>query len=186
MGRRKQKSLVLTTNACTAASVVNNATITLLQDIGSAYLADSPSPGSVLYYNATMKFMENIVLNLGFLEGSPLSIWDAVTAFILLGKSMQILSKQKIEHQYSNTHSLCPTTYVLSSTFPGVPIDQILVENLPLTISWTGRTVFSPREKVVAKCNYIAQVYNKMDPHLFFQQFVALIFTPLSKYNLLK
>ena len=95
MGRRKQKSLVLTTDACTAASVVNNATITLLQDIGSAYLADSPSPGSVLYYNATMKFMENIVLNLGFLEGSPLSIWDAVTAFILLGKSMQILSKQK-------------------------------------------------------------------------------------------
>lgn len=88
MGRPKLKSLVLTTDACTGASVVNNATIALLQTSGSAYLADRPTPGAIFYYNATMNFMVNIVLNLGFREGSPVSLWDAVTALILLGENL--------------------------------------------------------------------------------------------------
>jgi hypothetical protein len=84
MGRKKDKALALTTD--TGASVVNNATIALMESVGSAYLASGASPGSAFYYNATMGFMVNVVLNLGFLEGAPVSLWDAVTALILLGK----------------------------------------------------------------------------------------------------
>lgn len=86
MGRKKDKAFALTTDTCTGASVVNNATIALLESVGNAYLASGGSPGSVFYYNATMSFMVNVVLNLGFLERAPVSLWDAVTALILLGK----------------------------------------------------------------------------------------------------
>ena len=86
MGRKKDQALALTTDTCTGASVVNNATIALLESTGNAYLASGASPGSVFYYNATMGFMSNVVLNLGFREGAPVSLWDAVTALILLGK----------------------------------------------------------------------------------------------------
>ena len=65
--------------------MVNTTTITHMQDVGSAFLAGNPSPVAVSYYNATMVFLVNIVLNLGVREGSPVSLWDAVTAVILLG-----------------------------------------------------------------------------------------------------
>lgn len=48
-----------------------------------------------------------------------------------------------------------------------------------MTISWTGKTNFYPR-KGTDKCRRVAQVYDRMDPQLFFQQFVTLIFKPLS------
>ena len=87
MGRPKanNKAFALTTSECTGASVVNTTTITYMQDVGSAFLAGNPSPVAVSYYNATMAFLVNIVLNLGVREGSSVSLWDAVTAVILLG-----------------------------------------------------------------------------------------------------
>lgn len=145
MGQKKDQALAMTTDKCTAASVVNNATIALLESTGNAYVASGASPGSVFYYNATMGFLTNVVLNLGFLERSPVSLWDAVTALILLG----------------------------------VQIDQTLIKNLPVTITWTGNTNFYPL-KERRKCRRVAQVYDRMDPQLFFQQFITLIFKPLS------
>jgi len=65
----------------------------------------------------------------------------------------------------------------LSST-TGVPIEQKLIRNLPVAITWTGRTNFAPLKGKV-KCRRVAQVYDAMNPTVFFQQFIALIFTPL-------
>lgn len=63
-----------------------------------------------------------------------------------------------------------------------MPIDQHLIPNLPLTISWTGKTNFIIRrmKNRVGKCDRVAQTYDKMNPELFFRQFISLIFQPLS------
>lgn len=83
--RRPRQSLVMTTSECTSASVVNDTTIAFMQAVGATYLASSPSPGAVYYYNVTMDFLVNISLGLGQVEGVTMSLWDAVTALILLG-----------------------------------------------------------------------------------------------------
>lgn len=79
----------MTTDRCTASSKVTNATIALLQSTGDAYLARGASAEAVSYYNAVMGFMINVVLGLGFREGSPVSVWDAVSAVVLLGTSVR-------------------------------------------------------------------------------------------------
>ena len=71
------------------------------------------------------------------------------------------------------------TTHAFLSSIAGVPIEQKLIENLPVAITWTGRTNFAP-PKGTAKCRRVAQVYDAMNPTLFFQQFIALIFKPLA------
>ena len=60
----------------------------------------------------------------------------------------------------------------------GVPIEQKLLKNLPVTITWTGRTNFAPPKGTV-KCQRVVQAYDAMNPKLFFQQFIGLIFKPL-------
>lgn len=61
-------------------------------------------------------------------------------------------------------------------------VDQYLIPNLPLTISWTGNTNFIIRrmKNRVGKCDRVAQTYDRMDQLLFFRQFISLIFQPLS------
>jgi hypothetical protein len=61
----------------------------------------------------------------------------------------------------------------------GVPIDQELKPNLPLTVSWTGDTVFDGAPSVPKASQDLAQVYDSMNATLFFQQFINLIFAPL-------
>jgi hypothetical protein len=56
-----------------------------MQAVGSGYLASNPPPGAAGYYNVTMSFIVNVVLGLGQREGSPVALWDAVTAAVLLG-----------------------------------------------------------------------------------------------------
>lgn len=65
-----------------------------------------------------------------------------------------------------------------ASSISGVDIDQKLIKNLPVTITWTGKTNFSDR-KGPEKCRRVAQVYDQMNPQLFFEQFITLIFKPL-------
>ncbi|KAI8472861.1 MAG: hypothetical protein J3K34DRAFT_412714 [Monoraphidium minutum] len=144
--RRPKQSLVLTTEGCTAPSLVDASSVAAMQAVGAAYLASGPPPGAAAYYNVTMGFMTNIVFELGLREGSPVALWDAVTALVLLG----------------------------------VPIDQELRTDLPLTVSWTGNTVFDGAPEVARRCRDVAQAYDKMDPTLFFQQFIGLIFEPLA------
>lgn len=69
--------------------------------------------------------------------------------------------------------------HISLSFIAGVPIEQKLIKNLPVAITWTGRTNFAPPKSTV-KCRRVAQVYDAMNPTLFFQQFIALIFKPLA------
>lgn len=83
--RRPRQSLILTVESCTAPSVVNATTIAIMRAAGANYSAAAPPPGALAQFNATMRFMTDVVVGLGQREGSPLSLWDAVTAVILLG-----------------------------------------------------------------------------------------------------
>ena len=62
----------------------------------------------------------------------------------------------------------------------GVPIDQALSPNLPLSISWTGDTVFGDPPGVAPACRDVAQAYTSMSVPAFFKALVTLIFRPLA------
>lgn len=87
MAQKKERAFVLTTSTCTGASKVTNASVAYMQFVGESYLASmSPPAETVFYYNIMIDFIANISLGLGILEGRPISLWDAVTALIMMGK----------------------------------------------------------------------------------------------------